>query len=161
MCRQPCESTIGLRNRGVIEGLENERRKCRVGGKQLRKFLIPQIRAHCAKDGRTKPVVSQFLGVICFGTAISHKTGCAQTLCSAVSRGVERYFMHFSSCWLIDFAPGRKSHVHLVCGLASGHAKMPLVLDRARMKRAPKNMQKSISTCILLLCGFSCGAWGA
>ena len=133
----------------------------RVGGKQLRRSLLSKIWLHSAKMTSSKSVFSQIPGVISVRKGAFPQTGCAQTLCSAVSRGVERHFMHSSSRWLIDFAPGRKTHVHLVCGLASGHAKMPRLLDRARMKRAPKNMQKSISTCIRLLCGFSCGAWGA
>ena len=104
---------------------------------------------------------SKIPGVISVRKGAFPQTGCAQTLWFAVSSGVERHFMQSSSRWLIDLAPDRKTHVDLVCGLAPGHAKMPLLLDRARMKRAPKNIQKSISTCILLLCVFSCAAWGA
>ena len=109
----------------------------------------------------SKSLFSQILGVVCFRTAISTKLVVHRPCGKPVSGGVELQKMSFSSQWLIDFAPDRKSHVHRVCGLASVHAKMPVLPDRARMSRAPKGMQKSISTCIPSSGGLSCGAWGA
>ena len=90
----------------------------RVGGKQLRRCLLTKIWLRESKMRISKSVFSQIPGVISIRKGAFPQTSCAQTLCLAVTSGVELHFMHSSSRWLIDFALDRKSHVHVVCNLA-------------------------------------------
>ena len=109
---------VEVLKRMVVEGGEEGARQLRVGGKQLRRFLLTQILLRESKMRIPKFVYSQILGVICIRTAIPTKLVVHRPCGKPVTGGVERHFMQSSSRWLIDFAFDRKSHEHVVCNLA-------------------------------------------
>ena len=116
--------------RRTNRGVGDERRQTRGRQKQLRFHLslFPkrECMQHCVFKTFGGDIKSQFLGVISSRDRSPTQEG-AQNCCGkgcgkAVSGGVELQKMRSSSPRLIDFAPGSKSWVHLVCNWASVHA---------------------------------------